>query len=140
MRFSSSRRSRPAPSFGRAPGSGRSSSSECGVAARIGSEAVRAGVLVGADGANGIVARTLGVDDTIVRGVALEGNIPLEALRADLERTAVIELAALPGDTAGSSRRATTRTSASAAGGARARGCATTSRASPARMASTPPR
>ncbi len=65
--------------------------------ARIGSEAVRADVLVGADGANGMVARTLGVDDTIVRGVALEGSIPLEALRADLERTAVIELAALPG-------------------------------------------
>jgi len=71
--------------------------SESGVAARIGGETVRAGVLVGADGANGIVARTLGVDDTIVRGVALEGNIPLEALQADLERTAVIELAALPG-------------------------------------------
>ena len=71
--------------------------SESGVAARIGGDAVRAEVLVGADGANGIVARTLGVDDTIVRGVALEGNIPLEALGADLERTAVIELAALPG-------------------------------------------
>ena len=71
--------------------------SETGVGARIRGEAVRAGVLVGADGANGIVARTLGVDDTIVRGVALEGNIPLEALRTDLERTAVIELAALPG-------------------------------------------
>jgi geranylgeranyl reductase family protein len=71
--------------------------SESGVAARIGGEAVRAEVLVGADGANGIVARTLGVDDTIVRGVALEGNIPLEALPPDLERTAVIELAVLPG-------------------------------------------
>ena len=34
--------------------------SETGVAARIRGEAVRAGVLVGADGANGIVARTLG--------------------------------------------------------------------------------
>ncbi|HEX6724737.1 MAG TPA: geranylgeranyl reductase family protein [Gaiella sp.] len=71
--------------------------SESGVAARIDGEAVRAGVLVGADGANGVVARTLGVDDGIVRGVALEGNVPLEAVHVDLERTAVIELAVLPG-------------------------------------------
>ena len=72
--------------------------SETGVAARIGGATVRAGALVGADGANGVVARTIGVDDAIVRGVALEGNIPLEALAPrDLERTAVIELAALPG-------------------------------------------
>ncbi len=71
---------------------------ENGVTARVGGDVVRAGVLVGADGANGIVARTIGVDDAIVRGVALEGNIPLEALEArDLERTAVIELAVLPG-------------------------------------------
>lgn len=71
--------------------------SEAGVSARIGRETVEAGVLVGADGANGVVARTIGVDDAIVRGVALEGNVPLEALHADLERTAVIELAVLPG-------------------------------------------
>ncbi len=72
--------------------------SETGVAARIGGTRAHAGVLVGADGANGIVARTIGIDDTIVRGVALEGNIPLGALHShDLERTAVIELAALPG-------------------------------------------
>lgn len=69
-----------------------------GVEARVDGEAVRAGVLVGADGANGVVARTIGIDETIVRGVALEGNVPLEALRADdAERTAVIELAVLPG-------------------------------------------
>jgi geranylgeranyl reductase family protein len=71
--------------------------SAAGVAARVGGESVRAGVLVGADGANGVVARTIGVDDTIVRGVALEGNVPLESLRDGLERTAVIELAVLPG-------------------------------------------
>ena len=74
----------------------------------------------------------------IVRGVALEGNVPLEALRrrpradgGDRARRRS------PAATAGSSRRATTRTSASAAGGARGRGCATTSRGSPARTAST---
>ena len=70
---------------------------ETGVTARVGGEAVRADVLVGADGANGVVARSVGLGDGIVRGVALEGNVPLEALALDLERTAVIELAALPG-------------------------------------------
>ncbi len=69
-----------------------------GVTARIDGDTVRAGVLVGADGANGVVARTIGVDDGIVRGVALEGNVPLGALRVgELERTAVIELAVVPG-------------------------------------------
>lgn len=70
---------------------------DAGVSARVGGEAIRAGVLVGADGANGTVAKTIGVDDAIVRGVALEGNTPLEAVGSDLERTAVIELAVLPG-------------------------------------------
>lgn len=69
-----------------------------GVTARVGGETVRTDVLVGADGANGIVAQTIGIDAAIVRGVALEGNVPLRALRiGDLERTAVIELAVLPG-------------------------------------------
>jgi flavin-dependent dehydrogenase len=54
-------------------------------------------VLVGADGANGVVARSVGIGDGIVRGVALEGNVPLDSLGADLERTAVIELAVVPG-------------------------------------------
>jgi geranylgeranyl reductase family protein len=70
---------------------------ETGVTARVGAETVRADVLVGADGANGVVARAAGVGDGIVRGVALVGNVPLDALGGDLERTAVIELAVLPG-------------------------------------------
>jgi geranylgeranyl reductase family protein len=71
---------------------------ESGVTARVDRDAVRAGVLVGADGANGVVARTVGIGDAIVRGVALEGNVPLELFRKhDLDRTAVIELAVLPG-------------------------------------------
>jgi geranylgeranyl reductase family protein len=70
---------------------------ETGITARVGGEPVRAGVLVGADGANGVVARTAGLHDGIVRGVALEGNVPLEAVAHDLERTAVIELAVVPG-------------------------------------------
>ena len=68
-----------------------------GVAARVGGEWIRADVVVGADGANGVVARSVGLGEGIVRGVALEGNVPLEALRRDLERTAVIELAVVPG-------------------------------------------
>jgi geranylgeranyl reductase family protein len=70
---------------------------DAGVAARVGDEIVEADMLVGADGANGVVARTVGLGKEIVRGVALEGNVPLGALDADLERTAVIELAVVPG-------------------------------------------
>ncbi len=68
-----------------------------GVTARVGADTVRANVLVGADGANGVVARSAGLVDGIVRGVALEGNVPLHALSGDLQRTAVIELAVVPG-------------------------------------------
>ena len=70
---------------------------DSGVRAQVGGETVRADVLVGADGANGVVARSAGLGEGIVRGVALEGNVPLEALGGHLERTAVIELAVLPG-------------------------------------------
>jgi geranylgeranyl reductase family protein len=69
-----------------------------GVTARVGDTVVRAGVCIGADGANGVVARTTGVEPEIVYGVALEGNIPLTALAIpELERTAVIELGVVPG-------------------------------------------
>lgn len=71
---------------------------DIGVVARVGGTRVHATVIVGADGANGIVARAAGLGDDIVHGVALEGNVPLDALSVEqLERTAVIELAALPG-------------------------------------------
>jgi geranylgeranyl reductase family protein len=68
-----------------------------GITARLGGDAVHADTLIGADGANGLVARTAGLGEGIVRGVALEGNVPLERLGGDLERTAVIELAVVPG-------------------------------------------
>ena len=59
---------------------------------------VRASFLVGADGANGAVARAVGLGDGIVRGVALEGNVPWAALdRADYERAAWVELGVVPG-------------------------------------------
>ena len=70
---------------------------EDGITARVGDEVVHAGALIGADGANGVVARAAGLHDGIVRGVALEGNVPLDALAGDYERTAVIELAVVPG-------------------------------------------
>ncbi|HET6683811.1 MAG TPA: geranylgeranyl reductase family protein [Gaiella sp.] len=68
-----------------------------GLTARVGTVIVHADTLIGADGANGVVARAAGLGDGIVRGVALEGNVPLERLGRDLERTAVIELAVVPG-------------------------------------------
>ena len=68
-----------------------------GITARVGGAAVRADAVVGADGANGIVARSFSLGEEIVRGVALEGNVPLAALDRDLARTAVIELAVVPG-------------------------------------------
>jgi flavin-dependent dehydrogenase len=69
-----------------------------GVTARVGGVPVRADVVVGADGANGVVARAAGLGHGIVHGVALEGNVPLDALSvSELEHTAVIELATLPG-------------------------------------------
>jgi len=51
-----------------------------GVTARVGGGAVRASFLVGADGANGVVAKAAGLGSGIVRGVALEGNIPWSGL------------------------------------------------------------
>jgi len=71
---------------------------EAGVTAMVGGVRVRAGVVVGADGANGTVARAVGLGGGIVRGVALEGNVDWGTLdRAPYERTAAIELGVVPG-------------------------------------------
>jgi flavin-dependent dehydrogenase len=71
---------------------------ENGVAARVGGSPVRASFVVGADGANGVVARAVGLGDGIVRGVALEGNVPWSELERDgYERTAWVELGVVPG-------------------------------------------
>jgi flavin-dependent dehydrogenase len=69
-----------------------------GVTARVGGTPVAARALVGADGANGTTARTLGLAGDFTYGVALEGNIaygpaPEERFRGRL----VVELAATPG-------------------------------------------
>ena len=69
-----------------------------GVTAKVGGITIRANVVVGADGANGVVARAAGLGESIEHGVALEGNVPLDRLRIEgLTHTAVIELATLAG-------------------------------------------
>jgi len=69
-----------------------------GVTARVGAAGVRASFLVGADGANGVVAKAAGLGSGIVRGVALEGNIPWSGLeREPYDRTAWVELGIVPG-------------------------------------------
>ncbi|HXY17515.1 MAG TPA: geranylgeranyl reductase family protein [Gaiellaceae bacterium] len=71
---------------------------EQGIRARVGDALVHADVLVGADGANGIVAKAAGLGEGIVRGVALEGNVSWDALDPDRYRNrAVVELGVVPG-------------------------------------------
>ena len=67
--------------------------SEDAVTAAVDGTAVVARVLVGADGANGVVAREAGLAAEIVHGVALEGNVAWGAIDPErYERTAVVEL------------------------------------------------
>jgi geranylgeranyl reductase family protein len=69
-----------------------------GVTAAVDGSNVQASYLVGADGANGVVAREAGLGDGIVCGVALEGNAPWGALDAEPYReTAWVELGVVPG-------------------------------------------
>ena len=65
---------------------------------RVDGDMIEADVIVGADGANGVTARALGLGGGIVRGVAYEGNVSYEFLDRDRYRNrAVIELADIPG-------------------------------------------
>ncbi len=69
-----------------------------GVEARVGGVRVQAAVVVGADGANGVVAKSVGLGDGIVRGVALEGNVSWDLLDPERYRgRAVVELGVVPG-------------------------------------------
>jgi geranylgeranyl reductase family protein len=71
---------------------------ELGEQPRVDGEPVGADVIVGADGANGIAARALGLGNGIVRGVAFEGNAGYDRVARDrYARRAVIELADIPG-------------------------------------------
>jgi geranylgeranyl reductase family protein len=69
-----------------------------GVSANVAGMQVNADVLVGADGANGVVAKAAELDAGIVRGVALEGNVPWALLdSARFASAAAIELGAPAG-------------------------------------------
>ena len=71
---------------------------ENAVTAIVGGAPVRAPYLVGADGANGVVARGIGIGEGIVRNVALEGNVPWSALDpGSYAGSAWIELGTVPG-------------------------------------------
>jgi geranylgeranyl reductase family protein len=69
-----------------------------GVSVRAAGRAFHAGVLIGADGANGLTGRTLGLAREVEHGVALEGNVPHGV--ASRERFAgrmVLEFGVVPG-------------------------------------------
>src|SRR5438876_829772 len=58
----------------------------------------RADTMVGADGANGTTARSLGFDPGITHGVAFEGNLAHTDTDAERWRsTAALELGGIPG-------------------------------------------
>ena len=68
------------------------------VQAVVGTSRVEASYVVGADGANGVVAQAVGLGAEIVRGVALEGNAPWGSLDPEpFKRTAWVELGVVPG-------------------------------------------
>jgi geranylgeranyl reductase family protein len=69
-----------------------------GAVGRVGDARVRASYLVGADGANGVVARAAALGQGINCGVALEGNVSWDALdRASYDESAWVELGVVPG-------------------------------------------
>ena len=71
--------------------------------ARVGSSRVRASYVIGADGANGVVARAAGLGEGIRCGVALEGNVSWDVLGGASSRgapyrdSAWVELGVVPG-------------------------------------------
>ena len=94
----------------------------------IGCDRFTADAIVGADGANGMTAKAVGLGSGIVYGVAYEGNVSYPPFRSErYARRSCSSWRTFPAATAGSSRKATTRTSASAAGRAKARRCASIS-------------
>ena len=93
----------------------------------ISGERFTADALIGADGANGVTAKAAGLGNGIVYGVAVEGNIKYPRLPHQRYGTGSSSSSpTFQAATRGASPRATTRTSASAAGRARARSCAST--------------
>lgn len=71
---------------------------EDGVVVEVGGERVEAANLVGADGANGVTAKAVGILVDADHGVALEGNAPHGVVDEERYRgRAVVELATVPG-------------------------------------------
>jgi geranylgeranyl reductase family protein len=68
-----------------------------GVTATVDGEEVHGSALVGADGVNGICARSLGLGGNQSVGVALEGNVPYAKLGDGYRGCAVLELGIVPG-------------------------------------------
>ena len=65
---------------------------------RVDGDPVEAAAIIGADGTNGVTARTLGLAGGIVNGVALEGNLPYDRLPPGSWRgLLVLELGIVPG-------------------------------------------
>jgi geranylgeranyl reductase family protein len=65
---------------------------------RVDGRPVEVAAVIGADGANGITARSLGLGGAIVNGVALEGNLPYEELPVgSWQGRLVLELGNVPG-------------------------------------------
>jgi geranylgeranyl reductase family protein len=71
---------------------------ENGARVTIDGSAVEAAVLIGADGANGSTARSLGLGGGYAHGVAFEGNVSYSDIsRTEYEGLAAIELGTIPG-------------------------------------------
>ena len=94
--------------------------------------------LVGADGANGVVARTFGLGADIRLGVALEGNVSWGTLEPEPYRgTAWVELGVVPGGYGWVFPKEITRTSGWAGGSTKGRSSDRTWPGLPARTEST---
>ena len=71
---------------------------EGGVSLAVDGHEIRADALVGADGANGVVAKATGLGGAIVHGVALEGNLPHAVVgRSRFAGRLVLEFGVVPG-------------------------------------------
>jgi geranylgeranyl reductase family protein len=68
-----------------------------GVTVRFDGTAATAPFAIGADGVNGLTARSLGLAGSRSHGVALEGNVPHVHAREDYRGRAVVELGTVPG-------------------------------------------
>jgi geranylgeranyl reductase family protein len=69
-----------------------------GVTVRTARDQYRGRILIGADGANGIVARAAGLDGPRDLAVAFEGNVPFpDGLPAEWQQTAALDLGLIPG-------------------------------------------